>query len=125
MNTTHAVQNCTRSSATRVPEVQEHGQSRRGTGGQEGGGRRGGTHHLDALDREERVLVWPRTRIHGLAIDAADLARVREEDPDRVEGDGEEVAEEHEWCLVNTVESTHVSGDTQAGLGGKLTQKAG
>ena len=85
-----------------------------------------GTHHLHAPYRQQRPLIRARTAEHRLPILArADAPRVREEHPDRVERDGEEVAEEHEWCLVNTVESTHVSGDTQAGLGGKLTQKAG
>lgn len=51
------------------------------------------THHLQTLEREERVLVRPWPSVDGLAVDGADLARVREEHPDGVERDGEEVAE--------------------------------
>ena len=56
-----------------------------------GRGERGGTYHLHALHCEERVFVGAWAAEDGLAVDDADLARVREEHPDRVERDGEEV----------------------------------
>ena len=48
---------------------------------------------MHCLDSEERVLVraWPP--VYGLAVDGADLSWVGEEHPDRVERDGEKVAE--------------------------------
>ena len=69
-----------------------------------GNGKRGGgtpTHHLQALHREERVLVRARAAEDGLAVLDGDLARVREEHPDGVERDGEEVAEEQDGGLLD------------------------
>ena len=62
---------------------------------------KGVTHHLHALHCEKRVLVRAWTTQDGLAVDDADLPRVREEHPDRIERDGEEVAEQHEGCLFD------------------------
>ena len=85
-------------------------------------GERGGTYHLHALHCEERVFVGAWATQDGLAVDDADLARVREEHPYGVEGNDKEVPEEQERRLLDAVEG--VSGDSGSKEGGR-TRRAG
>lgn len=60
-----------------------------------------GTHHLQAFERQEGVLVWSRACEHGLAVNLTDSPRVCEKHPDCVERNREEVPEEQERCLFD------------------------
>ena len=74
-----------------------------------GGAQRDATHHLHALDRQQRPLVRPGPPVERLPVrGCAHLPRMREEDPDRVERDGEEVAEEQEWGLRDARRASRV-----------------
>ena len=58
------------------------------------------THHLHALKRQERPLVGPGAPEERFPIRGrAHFPWVSEENPDRVERDGEEVSEEENWGL--------------------------